>query len=193
VLDLGRADPERQGAERTVRRGVAVPADDRHARLGQPELWTDDVHDALLGIAHRVDGDPELLAVASQCLDLGAAHRVRDRPRGCGDVVVLGREREVGAAHGSPRQAESVEGLRAGHLMEEVEVDVEEVGLPLPPAYDVGLPHLLGQRSGHPQHLHDGPPAGRSHDSETRTTRQAPSLSPEIRTGTGAMDVRLRH
>ena len=32
VLDLGRADPERERAERAVRRRVRVAADDRHAR-----------------------------------------------------------------------------------------------------------------------------------------------------------------
>ena len=81
VLDLGGADAERERAERAVRRGVAVTADDGHARLGQPELRADDVHDALLGVAHRVDRDAELLAVAAQRLDLGAAHRVGDRAR----------------------------------------------------------------------------------------------------------------
>ena len=34
VLDLGRADPERERAERAVGRGVAVAADDRLARAG---------------------------------------------------------------------------------------------------------------------------------------------------------------
>jgi hypothetical protein len=33
--------------------------------------------------------------------------------------------------------------------VEEVEVDVEEVRLAVPASDDVGLPHLLGQRSGH--------------------------------------------
>ena len=33
VLDLARADAERERAERAVRRGVAVAAHDRHARL----------------------------------------------------------------------------------------------------------------------------------------------------------------
>ena len=47
VLDLARADAERERAERAVRRGVAVAADDRLPRLRQPELGADDVDDAL--------------------------------------------------------------------------------------------------------------------------------------------------
>jgi hypothetical protein len=47
VLDLGRADAERQRAEGAVRRRVAVAADDRHPRLRQPLLGADDVHDPL--------------------------------------------------------------------------------------------------------------------------------------------------
>ena len=65
-----------------------------------------------------------------------------------GDVVVLGRDREVRPADARPGEAEPVERLRAGDLVHEVEVDVEQVGrLPLPLAHQVAVPHLLGQRA----------------------------------------------
>ena len=54
VLDLAGADAEGQGAERAVGGGVAVAADDGHARLGEALLGADDVDDALAGVAHRV-------------------------------------------------------------------------------------------------------------------------------------------
>ena len=47
VLDLARADPERQRAERAVRRGMRVAADNRHAGKGETLLGPDHVHDAL--------------------------------------------------------------------------------------------------------------------------------------------------
>ena len=47
VAHLRRADAEGDGAERAVRRGVAVAAGDRHARLRQPQLRPDHMHDAL--------------------------------------------------------------------------------------------------------------------------------------------------
>ena len=72
VLDLAGADAEGERAERAVRGGVAVAADDRHARLGQAQLGTDDVHDALLGRAEVEQADAELAAVAAQHFDLRA-------------------------------------------------------------------------------------------------------------------------
>ena len=60
VLDLAGADAEGQRTERAVGRGVAVAADDGHARLGPALLGPDDVDDALVGVAHREAGDAEL-------------------------------------------------------------------------------------------------------------------------------------
>ena len=107
VLDLTGADAERERAERAVRRRVRVAADDRHARLRDTQLRADDVHDALLDVAHRVELDAELGAVAAQRLDLGAADRIGDRLVDVGrrHVVVFGREREVGPAHRPVRPA----------------------------------------------------------------------------------------
>ena len=70
VLDLGRPDPERERAERAVRRRVPVAADDRHARLRQPELRADHVDDSLAAAAGGEERYAELLAVpasASSC------------------------------------------------------------------------------------------------------------------------------
>jgi hypothetical protein len=49
------------------------------------------------------------------------------------------------SAYGTPGVAEAVEGLRARHLVDEVQVDVEQVGLTLGTAHDVRVPDLLGQ------------------------------------------------
>ncbi len=48
-LDLGRPDPEREGPEGAMGRGVGIAAHDRHARLREPELRPDHVDDALVG------------------------------------------------------------------------------------------------------------------------------------------------
>jgi hypothetical protein len=159
VLDLAGADAEGQRAERAVGGGVRVAADDRQARLGQAELRADDVHDALVGVAHRVQPHAELGAVLPQRLDLGAGHRVGDRAvrAGQGDagtsdpgrryVVVLGGDGQVGAAHLAAGRAQSVERLRAGDLVQEVKVDVEQVGLALRATHHVGVPDFLGERT----------------------------------------------
>ena len=151
VLDLGGADAEGDRAEGAVRGGVRVAAHNRHAGLRQAELRADDVHDALLDVAERVQAHAEVGAVLPQGLDLGAAHRVGDRlvPVDRGDVVVLGGQRQVGAADRAVGEAQAVEGLRRGHLVEEVEVDVEQVGLSRGAPDDVLVPDLLGQGLAH--------------------------------------------
>ena len=131
VLHLAGADAEGDGPEGAVGGGVGVAAHDGHARLGEALLGADHMHDALLGVAHREVGDPELVGVAAQGLHLGAADLVGDGlvDVGGGDVVVLGGHRQVGPPHAPARQPQPVEGLRRGHLMHEVQVDVEQVGL----------------------------------------------------------------
>ena len=148
VLDLGGADPEGERAEGAVRGGVGIAADDRHAGLRDAELGADHVHDPLAVGAERVDGHAELGAVALERFHLHARELVLD-PRGDGRavgrrVVVGGRERAVGPAHRPAGHAQAVEGLRAGDLVDEVQVDVEQ------PVRDlVGLPDLVEQRLWH--------------------------------------------
>ena len=122
MFDLGGADAHSDRTEGAVGRGVAVAADHCHTRQGESELWTDDVDDALFGVAHRMQSDTELFAVAAEGVHLqsrdGVGDDLVDVDRR--DVVVLGRDREVGPAHRTVRQAEPVECLRTGHLVHEM-------------------------------------------------------------------------
>ena len=88
----------------------------------------------------------QLLRSASTCV---ARHGVGDRLVDVlrRDVVVLGGEREVGTTHRATGRAQAVEGLGAGHLVGEVQVDVEQVGLALGSAHHVRVPDLLRQRA----------------------------------------------
>jgi hypothetical protein len=156
VLHLGRADAHGQRTERAVRGRVRVAAHHGHSGLGQSQLRTHNVHDALLGVTEGMQADTELLAVVAQGLDLGPAGEVGDRlvdvqRRG---VVVLGGDGEVRAAQLAAGQAETLEGLRGGHLMDEVEVDVQKVRLGVGAfavafAHHVRIPDFLGQCFGH--------------------------------------------
>ena len=75
---------------------------------------------------------------------MGSASGSAERRRG--DVVVHSGDGQFGPAHLTPGQAQPVERLRRGHLVDEVEVDVEQVGLSVAGSDDVALPHLLSQR-----------------------------------------------
>ena len=62
-------------------------------------------------------------------------------------VVVLGRQRQVGPAHRAAGQPQPVKRLRAGDLVHQVQVDVEQVRLAVGGAHDVRVPDLLGERA----------------------------------------------
>ena len=145
------ADAEGDGTERTVRCGVGVAAHDGHARHGPTLLGADDMDDALVGVAHGEVRDAELGSVDSQRVDLLGRDRVGDRLVDVlgRDVVVLGRNREVGSAHTSTAQPEAVERLRAGDLVDEVEVDVEQFWLTLGGVNEMAVPHFFWQGLSH--------------------------------------------
>ena len=100
VLDLGRADAERQRPERAVRGGVRVAAHDGHSRLRQAELGTDDVDDPLVRRADAVERDAELAAVLLQRVTCLAAisSTIGQRSVRGGDGVVDGGDRLAGTA-----------------------------------------------------------------------------------------------
>ena len=149
MLDLGGADPEREGPERPVRRGVRVAADDRHARLRDPELGPDHVHDALAAAAGRVERDVELLAVAPERLELLRRELVHGRVVAGDDVVVHRRERQVWPASPAAGDPQPLEGLRRGDLVDEVQIDVEQFRPALLAWHEVALPDLVEECATH--------------------------------------------
>jgi hypothetical protein len=159
MLDLRRADAVRQRAERAMRRGVAVAADDGHARQGEALFRPDDVDDALALVLFGIIFDAEIGGVLRQRLDLDAAlgildafHPVRRRRH----VVVDDGERLFGRVHLTVCHAQPLEGLRAGHLVNEVAVDIEQRGAVLVGVDDVVIPDLVvkGARCGHVRCVH---------------------------------------
>ncbi|SKX94667.1 Uncharacterised protein [Mycobacteroides abscessus subsp. abscessus] len=151
MLDLRCPDSHCERTEGTVGRRVTVTADNRHSGLGQSQLRTDDVNDALFLVAHGVQADTELFTVASQGVDLRARHRVGDG-QVCVDrrhVVILGRDRQVRPVDGPAREPQTFECLRTRDLVNEVEIDEDQIGVVATvrvSAYDdVVVPHLLGE------------------------------------------------
>src|SRR5207247_9686470 len=120
------------------------------------ELRADDVHDALAPAADLVQGDPLAFAVLRQDLHLLARELIRRAHSAARRHVVVHRGHgEVGPPHVTPGHAQAFESLRRGDLVDEVKVDVQQVGLGtgVPGPYHVRIPQLLGEGTG----WHGGP------------------------------------
>src|SRR5205085_2219622 len=109
---------------------VRVATHDGHAGLRQPELRADDVDDALPRVADAVERDAELGAVRLELVDLGQRHRIEEW-----QAAIRRRDRMIGRGHGLARtpdadapSAQTRERLRAGDLVDEVEIDREDRG-----------------------------------------------------------------
>jgi hypothetical protein len=102
--------------------------------------------DSLLGITKRVNANSELCAVLSQCIYLQFGDWVSDRLINiCGwDVVVLSRYREIRTTYRATGETEAIKSLRASHFVNEVQVDVQQIGLTLRARDHVICPDLLG-------------------------------------------------
>src|SRR6266478_1689793 len=112
--------------------GVRVAADDGHAGFGEAEFGADDVDDALVGRLDVVELNAEVGTVFAEGFDLAGGDLVDDVETvfdaAGGDVVVHRCDSAISTAQFAARHAEAVEGLRAGDLVDEVKVDVENAG-----------------------------------------------------------------
>ncbi len=129
MLDLARADADGECGEGAVGTGVAVPADDRHARQRGALLRPDDMHDPLPMVLHAEIGlHMELAHVLVERLDLQARDGIGDAlvAVGRGDVVVGGRDHRADAPRLAMGNFQALERLRARHLVHEVAVDVKK-------------------------------------------------------------------
>jgi hypothetical protein len=86
------------------------------------------MHDPLPAMAGTEAGDPALVAVAPERVHLRGAHRVcaRDTVTVGRDVVVHRGNNQAGAANAPAFDPEALERLRGGHLMDEVQIHVEQ-------------------------------------------------------------------
>src|SRR5437879_13038066 len=83
MLDLRSANTEGQRAERAVSTSVAIAADDSHARLREPQLRANHMHNALLGRAHVEEANLEFAAIFLQRFDLFFCDRIKNWAATC--------------------------------------------------------------------------------------------------------------
>ena len=152
VFDLGGADAEREGTERAMRGSVGIAAHDGHARLSEAQNRGESVHDALVGITERVQTDAEFLAVLLQRAQLkrGSLVGVRTVDVDGRRVVVFRRNQQIRVTRLATRETKPFERLRAGDLMHQHQVDVDQIRravFALP--YEMVSPYLFGQCGSH--------------------------------------------
>ena len=145
MFHLAGADAECQRAERAVRGGVGVSADDDHAGQRQPLFWADHVNDALPDVAHVEDLDAGRAAVILERRDLSGGDGVINRPAtvGGGDVVIGHGDGRRSAPHRAPGQSQALERLWRGDFMGKVTVHVQEGSAVFLGPHDVRIPDLL--------------------------------------------------
>ena len=152
MFDFAGSNPKRERAKRAVGRGVGVTTHHSGSRLRQTQLRAHHVYDPLLHVTQGVQADAEFFSVLAQGFDLGAAGEVGDgfvdvNGRG---VVVLRCDCEVGAAYFAACESQAFERLWAGDFVDEVEVNVDEVGFVVLTGCDnMVSPDLLRQRGSH--------------------------------------------
>src|ERR1041384_632571 len=145
VLDFTGANPKSQSSERSMRRRVAVAADNRHSGLGQSEFRTDHVNDSLVRTVEPVELNPKFTAVVLERIDLFFGDRVQDGKRSIGrrNVVIHSRKRQVGSTNLALAEPQTFECLRRGNLVNKMAVDIENRGLGRFVVYDVVVPDLF--------------------------------------------------
>ena len=105
------------------------------------------MHDPLLNISQREDGDIKYLGVGPQSLDLRVTDRVSDGLINVlsRNIVVFGRDRQILASRIATSFSQAVKGLGTGDFVGQVQVDINQVRFAFDPTHDVRIPDLLGQ------------------------------------------------
>ena len=153
VLHLAGADAVGQRTEGAVGGGVRVTADHGHARQGGALLRADHVDDALTAVVHLELEDAEVIAVLVEGLHLNARHFIDDGFQatlalglGGRHVVVRGGDVGVDAPRLAPGQTQPLEGLRRGHFVENLPVNVDQRRTVVAALDLMHLPELVVQR-----------------------------------------------
>src|SRR5262249_29549857 len=128
MFDFRSPDTESERTECAVGAGVAVAADDGHARLCETEFWADDVHNSLLRRIDIKQPDAKFAAVLLQRLNLLLCDRIEDRSAAWlgRDIVIDSRDSAQSLPHFAAGGAKTVKRLRGCHLVHQVQIHIEQ-------------------------------------------------------------------
>ena len=142
--------------EGAVGGSVTIAADDRHAGLRIAQFGTDDVYNALIGVADVVEANAELLAVRAKRIDRLLGDLVEDGQAavGGGHIVVDRGQRPFGTPHPAAGKPQTRERLGAGDFVDQLQVDVKDRLLPRLCVDNVVVPDFLKHRAGRTDRAH---------------------------------------
>ena len=128
-----------------MRAGVAVAADDCHPRLGQPQFRPNHVYDSLLRRVHIEKPHAKFLAVDLEGRNLLRRDKIGNRSaaRLGGNIVVNGGHGPQGLPHFSPRDSQTIEGLRRRDFMHQMQIDVKKRRSTLGCRHHMSVPDFL--------------------------------------------------
>ena len=107
-----------------MRGSVGIAASNRGARLSDSLLWSDDVNDALFTRAQVEISYPKVIAIFLECLHHFRRERILRGVLVDGGDDVIDRGKSAGRKfHLESEIAEHAEGLRRGHLVNQVRAD----------------------------------------------------------------------
>ena len=150
MLHFAGSDSKSERSKRTMGCGVRIATNDRHAGLGKAIFRSNDVDNSLADVTNVVQRHAELFAILSQRLNLLSRDRIGDRQRSvAGRNVVIGRRKRFGRlANGPASNPKPLERLRAGHFVDQVQVDVQDRWPGLSLVDNVSVPDLVQERGG---------------------------------------------
>ena len=126
---------------------MRITAHNGHSRLGNTKLRADDVNDALISISERVNADTKFLCVIAQGINLQFRDWIGNGLINIQrwNIVIFRRQSQIRAADFSAGKTQAIECLWASYLMNQVEVDIQQIGFTRCAANHVIIPNLLCQ------------------------------------------------
>src|SRR3954447_17273639 len=148
MRQLARPDTERQRAQPAMGTGMAVAAYDQAAGKAQAQFRSDDVDDALAGLI-----DIEHLDTNSGCFGPQACQQLLPDLAGAGPAARR-RNRVIGRREGQLRimdcqiaALEIEQPARAAEIVQQMAIDMEEIGIVANPGNNMLIPNLGQQRT----------------------------------------------
>ena len=129
MLDFRSADAQRHAGECAVRAGMRITADNRHPRQGGAIFRADHMNHALPPVLERKIGQRAGFAdIRIERFNLQTRHGVFDTafPMIRRRIVIGGRHDRRNAPWPASGQFKPLEGLRTGHLMNQMTVDINQ-------------------------------------------------------------------